>query len=155
MSEKSLSQLYFEATGLTQVNVEEIVENIKSMEKDDAIDAIGKLLWKIPGGATSKGSEFKNALFVEWPDLLGAADVDGDGDVDVDDVEKMNESPVDIDGDGELDADDMALLKSLIASTAEIVSDENSGEGEVTGGTVDSGEAVPDTDETSDPTDEE
>ena len=143
MTEKSLSQLYFEATGLTQVNVEEIVENIKSMEKADAIDAIGKLLWKIPGGATSKGSEFKNALFVELPELLGAADVDKDGDVDVDDVVNMEESPVDIDGDEELTSDDMALLKSLVASTAEIVSDETTDEG---------GEENPDTDEISGPT---
>jgi hypothetical protein len=143
MTEKSLSQLYFEATGLTQVNVEEIVENIKSMEKADAIDAIGKLLWKIPGGATSKGSEFKKALFAELPELLGAADVDGDGDVDADDVVKMEESPVDIDGDEELTSDDMALLKSLVASTAEIVSDETTDEG---------GEENPDSDETNGPT---
>lgn len=59
---KGLNQLYFEATGLTQVNVEKIVADIKSGVIKNADEQISRLMWYIPGGTSNKGVEFKAAL---------------------------------------------------------------------------------------------
>lgn len=59
---KGLNQLYFEATGLTQVNVEKIVADIKSGVIKNSLEQISRLMWYIPGGTSNKGVEFKAAL---------------------------------------------------------------------------------------------
>ena len=117
---KTLNQLYFEATGFTN-DFSAQVAKIKTMEKADALAALKRVLWAIPGGVSNIGKDFKIALFKEFSDLLGDADINKDGEVDIEDILAITDEPidVDVDGDGDVDDNDIALVKA-IASTAEV-----------------------------------
>lgn len=127
MGDLTLNQLYAFTTGLCNIDVEAKVEEIKEMNAAAQKDAIGKLLWNIPGGSHKSlyADEFKNKFL----DALNGtitdnADVDGDGDIDQDDVNKAIETPVDVDEDGDTDDNDLAFIKAL--STAKVAtSDDN------------------------------
>ena len=90
-------------------------------------DAIGKLLWNIPGGSHKSlyADEFKDKFLDALNGTIADnADVDGDGDIDQDDVNKAIETPVDVDEDGDTDDNDLAFIKAL--STAKVAtSDDN------------------------------
>ena len=123
---KTLNQLYFEATGFTN-DFSTQVAKIKTMENADALVALKRVLWTIPGGVSNIGKDFKIALFKEFADLLGNADINKDGEVDIEDILAITDEPIDVDGDGDADDNDIALVKA-IASTAEVAvadTDEN------------------------------
>ena len=115
---KTLNQLYFEATGFTN-DFSTQVEKIKTMEGADALVALKRVLWTIPGGVSNIGKDFKIALFKEFADLLAAVDINKDGEVDIEDILAITDEPIDVDGDGDVDDNDIALVKA-IASTAEV-----------------------------------
>ena len=115
---KTLNQLYFEATGFTN-DFSAQVAKIKTMENADALVALKRVLWTIPGGVSNIGKDFKIALFKEFSDLLGDADINKDGEVDIEDILAITDEPIDVDGDGDADDNDIALVKA-IASTAEV-----------------------------------
>lgn len=115
---KTLNQLYFEATGFTN-DFSAQVAKIKTMEDADALVALKRVLWAIPGGVSNIGKDFKIALFKEFSDLLGAVDINKDGEVDIEDILAITDEPIDVDGDGDADDNDIALVKA-IASTAEV-----------------------------------
>ena len=115
---KTLNQLYFEATGFTN-DFSAQVEKIKTMGKADALVALKRVLWTIPGGVSNIGKDFKIALFKEFADLLAAVDINKDGEVDIEDILAITDEPIDVDGDGDVDDNDTALVKA-IASTAEV-----------------------------------
>lgn len=115
---KTLNQLYFEATGFTN-DFSAQVAKIKTMEDADALVALKRVLWTIPGGVSNIGKDFKIALFKEFADLLDAVDINGDGEVDFEDILAITDEPIDVDGDGDADDNDIALVKA-IASTAEV-----------------------------------
>lgn len=115
---KTLNQLYFEATGFTN-DFSAQVAKIKTMEDADALVALKRVLWAIPGGVSNIGKDFKIALFKEFADLLDAADINGDDEVDIEDILAITDEPIDVDGDGDADDNDIALVKA-IASTAEV-----------------------------------
>lgn len=115
---KTLNQLYFEATGFTN-NFEAQVEKIEVMEPADKLAALKGILWSIPGGASNIGKDFRIALFTRFADVLGAADVNEDGEVNIEDILAITDEPVDVDGDEDADDNDIALVKAL-ASTAEV-----------------------------------
>ena len=115
---KTLNQLYFEATGFTN-DFSAQVEKIKTMEGADALVALKRVLWTIPGGVSNIGKDFKIALFKEFADLLAAVDINKDGEVDIEDILAITDEPIDVDGDGDVDDNDTALVKA-IASTAEV-----------------------------------
>lgn len=115
---KTLNQLYFEATGFTN-DFSAQVEKIKTMEGADALVALKRVLWTIPGGVSNIGKDFKIALFKEFADLLAAVDINKDGEVDIEDILAITDEPIDVDGDGDVDDNDIALVKA-IASTAEV-----------------------------------
>ena len=115
---KTLNQLYFEATGFTN-DFSAQVEKIKTMEGADALVALKRVLWTIPGGVSNIGKDFKIALFKEFADLLAAVDINKDGEVDIEDILAITDEPIDVDGDGDADDNDIALVKA-IASTAEV-----------------------------------
>jgi hypothetical protein len=129
MADLSLNQLYSFATGLRNVNIEAKVEEIKEMDAATQKDAIGKLLWNIPGGAHKSlyADEFKKK-FLEALEgtIVDNADIDGDGDIDQYDVNAAAETPVDIDEDGDIDDNDLAFIKAM--STAEVATSEEDGE---------------------------
>lgn len=116
--EKTLNQLYFEATGLTN-DFSTQVAKIRVMEPADKLAALKRILWSIPGGASNIGKDFRIALFTEFSDILGAADINEDGDVNIEDILAITDEPVDVDGDEDADDNDIALVKA-IASTAEV-----------------------------------
>ena len=115
---KTLNQLYFEATGFTN-DFSAQVEKIKTMEGADALVALKRVLWTIPGGVSNIGKDFKIALFKEFADLLKDVDINKDGEVDIEDILAITDEPIDVDGDGDADDNDIALVKA-IASTAEV-----------------------------------
>lgn len=115
---KTLNQLYFEATGFTN-DFSAQVAKIKTMEDADALVALKRVLWTIPGGVSNIGKDFKIALFKEFADLLKAVDINKDGEVDIEDILAITDEPIDVDGDGDADDNDIALVKA-IASTAEV-----------------------------------
>ena len=115
---KTLNQLYFEATGFTN-DFSAQVAKIKTMEDADALVALKRVLWTIPGGVSNIGKDFKIALFKEFADLLAAVDINKDGEVDIEDILAITDEPIDVDGDGDADDNDIALVKA-IASTAEV-----------------------------------
>ena len=115
---KTLNQLYFEATGFTN-DFSAQVAKIKTMEDADALVALKRVLWAIPGGVSNIGKDFKIALFKEFADLLAAVDINKDGEVDIEDILAITDEPIDVDGDGDADDNDIALVKA-IASTAEV-----------------------------------
>ena len=115
---KTLNQLYFEATGFTN-NFEAQVVKIKELEAAEQLAALKNVLWTVPGGVANIGKEFKIALFTEFADILGAADVNEDGEVNIEDILAITDEPVDVDGDEDADDNDIALVKA-IASTAEV-----------------------------------
>ena len=115
---KTLNQLYFEATGFTN-DFSAQVAKIKTMEGADALVALKRVLWTIPGGVSNIGKDFKIALFKEFADLLKAVDINKDGEVDIEDILAITDEPIDVDGDGDVDDNDIALVKA-IASTAEV-----------------------------------
>ena len=115
---KTLNQLYFEATGFTN-DFSAQVAKIKTMEDDDALVALKRVLWTIPGGVSNIGKDFKIALFKEFADLLKDVDINKDGEVDIEDILAITDEPIDVDGDGDADDNDIALVKA-IASTAEV-----------------------------------
>lgn len=115
---KTLNQLYFEATGFTN-DFSAQVAKIKTMENADALVALKRVLWTIPGGVSNIGKDFKIALFKEFADLLDAVDINNDGEVDIEDILAITDEPIDVDGDGDADDNDIALVKA-IASTAEV-----------------------------------
>ena len=115
---KTLNQLYFEATGFTN-DFSAQVAKIKTMEDADALVALKRILWTIPGGVSNIGKDFKIALFKEFADLLAAVDINKDGEVDIEDILAITDEPIDVDGDGDVDDNDIALVKA-IASTAEV-----------------------------------
>lgn len=115
---KTLNQLYFEATGFTN-DFSAQVAKIKTMEEADALSALKRVLWTIPGGVSNIGKDFKIALFKEFADLLAAVDINKDGEVDIEDILAITDEPIDVDGDGDVDDNDIALVKA-IASTAEV-----------------------------------
>ena len=115
---KTLNQLYFEATGFTN-DFSAQVAKIKTMEDADALVALKRVLWAIPGGVSNIGKDFKIALFKEFADLLAAVDINKDGEVDIEDILAITDEPIDVDGDGDVDDNDIALVKA-IASTAEV-----------------------------------
>ena len=115
---KTLNQLYFEATGFTN-DFSAQVAKIKTMEDADALAALKRVLWAIPGGVSNIGKDFKIALFKEFADLLAAVDINKDGEVDIEDILAITDEPIDVDGDGDADDNDIALVKA-IASTAEV-----------------------------------
>ena len=115
---KTLNQLYFEATGFTN-DFSAQVAKIKTMEDADALCALKRVLWTIPGGVSNIGKDFKIALFKEFADLLAAVDINKDGEVDIEDILAITDEPIDVDGDGDVDDNDIALVKA-IASTAEV-----------------------------------
>lgn len=61
---KSLNQLYFAATGLTKVDVEQLVEDINAgkLSEEEKAAKINSLMWGLPGGVSNKGAEFKEAF---------------------------------------------------------------------------------------------
>ena len=115
---KTLNQLYFEATGFTN-DFSAQVEKIKTMEDADALVALKRVLWTIPGGVSNIGKDFKIALFKEFADILAAVDINKDGEVDIEDILAITDEPIDVDGDGDADDNDISLVKA-IASTAEV-----------------------------------
>ena len=115
---KTLNQLYFEATGFTNDFLAQVAK-IKTMEDADALVALKRVLWTIPGGVSNIGKDFKIALFKEFADLLAAVDINKDGEVDIEDILAITDEPIDVDGDGDADDNDIALVKA-IASTAEV-----------------------------------
>ena len=115
---KTLNQLYFGATGFTN-DFSAQVAKIKTMEDADALVALKRILWTIPGGVSNIGKDFKIALFKEFADLLAAVDINKDGEVDIEDILAITDEPIDVDGDGDADDNDIALVKA-IASTAEV-----------------------------------
>ena len=115
---KTLNQLYFEATGFTN-DFSAQVAKIKTMGEADALSALKRVLWTIPGGVSNIGKDFKIALFKEFADLLAAVDINKDGEVDIEDILAITDEPIDVDGDGDADDNDIALVKA-IASTAEV-----------------------------------
>ena len=115
---KTLNQLYFEATGFTN-DFSAQVAKIKTMEDADALVALKRVLWAIPGGVSNIGKDFKIALFKEFADLLDAVDINKDGEVDIEDILAITDEPIDVDGDGDADDNDIALVKA-IASTVEV-----------------------------------
>jgi hypothetical protein len=123
------NQLYFEATGFTN-NFEAQVEKIKVMEDADKLAALKQILWTVPGGASNIGKDFRIALFTEFADVLGAADVNEDGEVNIEDILAITDEPVDVDGDEDADDNDIALVKAL-ASTAEVATSEVAATAEV------------------------
>ena len=125
---KTLNQLYFEATGFTN-DFSTQVEKIKTMEGADALVALKRVLWTIPGGVSNIGKDFKIALFKEFADLLAAVDINKDGEVDIEDILAITDEPIDVDGDGDADDNDIALVKA-IASTAEVAVADTDEEGE-------------------------
>ena len=82
---KTLNQLYFEATGFTN-NFEAQVVKIKEMEAAEQLAALKNVLWAVPGGVANIGKDFRIALFTEFADILGAADVTEDGEVNIEDI---------------------------------------------------------------------
>ena len=131
MADLTLNQLYAFTTGLRNIDIEAKVEEIKEMDAAAQKDAIGKLLWNIPGGSHKSlyGDEFKKK-FLEALDgtITDNADVDGDGDIDQDDVNKAIETPVDVDEDSDTDDNDLAFIKAL--STAEVATSDDEDEEE-------------------------
>ena len=119
---KTLNQLYFEATGFTN-NFEAQVVKIKEMEAAEQLAALKNVLWAVPGGVANIGKDFRIALFTEFADILGAADVTEDGEVNIEDILAITDEPVDVDGDEDADDNDVALVKAL-ASTAEVATAE-------------------------------
>ena len=119
---KTLNQLYFEATGFTN-NFEAQVVKIKEMEAAEQLAALKNVLWAVPGGVANIGKDFRIALFTEFADVLGAADVNEDGEVNIEDILAITDEPVDVDGDEDADDNDVALVKAL-ASTAEVATAE-------------------------------
>lgn len=118
MESLTLNELYRVATGNTQVDIDEVVNNIKSKTSESEKNTlIGSILYTIPGGVgMNKMAELFKKKFYE---KLGgvSADVDKDGDVDQDDYDAVKAGK-DITGDGKVDEDDLNLVKAL--STAEI-----------------------------------
>lgn len=118
MESLTLNELYRVATGNTQVDIDEVVNNIKSKTSESEKNTlIGSILYTIPGGVgMNKMAELFKKKFYE---KLGgvSADVDKDDDVDQDDYEAVKAGK-DITGDGKVDEDDLNLVKAL--STAEI-----------------------------------
>lgn len=131
MADLTLNQLYAFVTGLCNVDIEAKVEEIKEMDAAAQKDAIGKLLWNIPGGSHKSlyADEFKKK-FLEALNgtITDNSDIDGDGDIDQDDVNIAIETPVDIDEDGDIDDNDLAFIKAL--STAEIATSDDEDEEE-------------------------
>lgn len=115
---KTLNQLYFEATGFTN-DFDAQVKKIEAMEDADKLTALKGILWSIPGGVSNIGKDFRIALFTRFAGVLGAADVNEDGDVNIEDILAITDEPVDVDGDEDADDNDIALVKAL-ASTAEV-----------------------------------
>ena len=126
MGDLTLNQLYAFTTGLCNIDVEAKVEEIKEMDEAAQKDAIGKLLWNIPGGSHKSlyVDEFKKK-FLERLDgtIVDNADIDGDGDIDQDDVKAAIETPVDVNEDGVTDDNDLAFIKAL--STAEVATSDD------------------------------
>ena len=105
--QKSLNELFFEATGAT-MDLELYLQNLP---KEAHLDAIKRILFMTPGGAANIGAEFI--------ERLSALNIDVDGDGKVDDVIKL-----DLDADGDTDPDDVEVfeaIESAITSSAEIV----------------------------------
>ena len=129
MADLSLNQLYSFATGLRNDNIEAKGEEIKEMDAAAQKDAIGKLLWNIPGGPHKSlyADEFKKKFLAALEGTIADnADIDGDGDIDQDDVNAAVETPVDIDEDGDIDDNDLSFIKAM--STAEVATSEEDGE---------------------------
>ena len=61
---KGLNQLYFDATGLTKVDVEKLVEDINAgkFNEEEKSAKINSLMWALPGGVSNKGAEFKKTF---------------------------------------------------------------------------------------------
>ena len=126
MGDLTLNQLYAFVTGLCNVDIEAKVDEIKEMDTAAQKDVIGKLLWNIPGGSHKSlyVDEFKKK-FLERLDgtIVDNADIDGDGDIDQDDVKAAIETPVDVNEDGVTDDNDLAFIKAL--STAEVATSDD------------------------------
>ena len=126
MTDLTLNQLYAFVTGLCNVDIEAKVDEIKEMDTNAQKDVIGKLLWNIPGGSHKSlyVDEFKKK-FLERLDgtIVDNADIDGDGDIDQDDVKAAIETPVDVNEDGVTDDNDLAFIKAL--STAEVATSDD------------------------------
>lgn len=105
--QKSLNELFFEATGATM----DLESYLADLPKEAHLDAVKRILFMTPGGAANIGGEFI--------ERLSALNIDVDGDGDADDIIKL-----DLDADGDTDADDVEVfeaIESAITSTAEIV----------------------------------
>ena len=107
--QKSLNELFFEATGATM----DLESYLKELPKEAHLDAIKRILYMTPGGAANIGAEFI--------ERLSALNVDVDGDGKADNTVKLD---LDADGNTDNDADDIKIFKdieSVITSSAEIV----------------------------------
>lgn len=119
MADLTLNQLYTLSTGLTKTNIDKLTEDIGKLDPKDQKKVIGRLLWSIPGGVHKSvyTNKFKTQFTKELSDsIIKNADIDGDGDIDINDLNLFNNAPIDIDNDGIINDNDLAFLKALMTN---------------------------------------